>query len=218
MRSFFVPFFLVIALHPVCYAQAGDTTQLRLSFSTDLVQTCINEFGGHIDCQFNKHNSVGFDAGYIYPRRALQVNILSFDQGPNPGTVWYGSVFRLNYTHYSKYKPGHFISIRAMYKNLSFHNHSFENVRDDEFYYFRRSENAYLSAIDVLGGKIISKPGSWFNFEIFWGGGLRSRVRNGFTSYSRFNDPPAGNYNYHQFYPMVVFGMRMGVNLFIRKP
>lgn len=217
MRNFLVLIFLLIALHTTCRGQAYDTTKVRLNFSTDLIQACINEWSGHAECQFNKNNSIGLDIGYIYPRRALQVNILSFDQATNPGTVWYGSVFRLNYTHYSKYKPGRFISVRVMYKNLSFHNHSFENIRDDEFYYFRRSENAYLSAIDVLGGKIISKPGSWFNLEIFWGGGLRGRVRNGFTSYSRFNDPPAGDYDYHQFYPMVVFGMRMGVNVFIRK-
>jgi hypothetical protein len=216
MRNY-LSVFLFVVLHSFCHAQVNDTTKIRLNFSSDLIQTCINEFSGHVECQFNKRNSIGFDIGYIYPRKALRVNFLSYDQGPNPGTVWYGSVYRLNYTHYSKYKPGFFISIRAMYKNLSFHNRGFENVRDDESYFFKRSEYANLGALDVFGGKVMSTPGSWFDFEIFWGGGLRIRSRYGFTSYSRFNDPPVGGYFYHQFYPMVVFGMRIGFNVFIRK-
>jgi hypothetical protein len=218
MRNFCLSVFLFFVLPVISNAQVNDTTKLRFTFSTDLIQTCINEFGGHVECQFNKRNSIGADLGYIYPRRALQVNILSKDQGPNPGTVWYGSVARLNYTHYSKHKPGYFFSIRVMYKDLSFHNRSFLNVKKDEFYYFRRSETAYLAALDVFGGKIISKAGSCFDLEMFWGGGLRIRERNGFTNSTTVpNDPPVGAYNYHQFYPMVVFGMRIGFNVFIRK-
>lgn len=216
MKRFIFLFFILLSCKPNAFSQAKDSTH-NLSFSLNLIQCPINEFSLYADYSINKRSSFGFNFGYIYANPKLKVFILSRDQGTYPGTVWNGLVFRADYKRANKYADNKFWEVQAIYKILNYRNQGFDNVEDDESYFFKRNENAWLLGLDAINGRHLTKPESIFNSEIFWGLGFRYRVRNFTTLSSRFNVPPVGSFQLQQFYPTIIFGLKIGFNVFIKK-
>ncbi len=172
----------------------------------------------YIDYTFRKKHSFGICGGYIYANEYLQVNLLSTDQGSNPGTVWNGAVFRFNYKNYFSPKMRHYFGVEFLYKSLSYSNMQFSNsIGERGSNSFYRSEKANLYGLNLLYGYHITSVEQIFNLEWFCGISYRQRIRNYNTMTSTvqgsFQNPqPIGEYTLHQVYPFVFIGFKIGFN------
>lgn len=200
------------------FSQTRDTLKNRLSFSTNVIQIPINELGLSVDYCFNKKHSFGLNAGYIYANPAFKVFYFSPNQDTYPGTVWEGIVTRFNYKYYTSGKQ-EYIAGQITYKSLSYRNQSFRNLQGDNVNSFTRSEDTYLIGVDILMGQHLkSSMTSKTNIELFYGFGIRYRGRNYTTSSSHYsyysNAVAIGAFHKTQAYPMVTFGLKIGLNTF----
>lgn len=198
----------------------------RILFSTNIIQIPINEVSIYVDRLLKKKQSVGVNAGIIYPvRSAAHVPYLSNDQFP--GSVSSGWVARANYKRYYFPDAGAFVSIQGIFKATHYGNTNFEDrgFLPESYVHYTRSERSWLAGLDLFLGNTITNPRSALFIEVFYGLGVRYKARDYTTSFARLTrfpvpiaagveDPrfPLGNYTRNQIYPTLVFGFKMGLS------
>jgi len=199
----------------------GPTVRNHLTFSVNIIQLPINEAGIYVDYYFGKRHSIGFNIASVYANPAFKVFILSPDQGTYPGTVWNGTVGRINYKAYLAKDKRSYAGVTVIYKTLSYRNQSFVNVKEDAANTFVRSENAFLWGVDFVIGHHFDVPSSRINVELFCGGGYRYRERNYTTisssGYNYGGPKPCGSFQLNQSYSTVVLGLKVGFKTFFGK-
>ena len=194
----------------------------RLTFTLNVLPLVINEESIYIDYCYKEKHSFGISIGQIYANPRFYVNILSIDQGTNPGTVWNGIVTRIDYKYHFPNNKQLYMGVDLLYKSLSYSNMSFLNSNDGgrATNTFIRNENATVNGIDWLVGRHFSSIEKIVDIEMFWSIGYRYRVRNYTTISSTINGfagpQPLGSYTLYQKYPMFTIGLNMGFNTFYK--
>ncbi len=220
-------FIVIIFIPYLLFSQTNRKDNLSenrhrfLSININIIQLPINEINFYLDFFISKKHSFGINFSSIYANKAFEVFFLSQDQGDYPGTVWNGLGTRINYKYYYSRTESNFFSLQVLYKNIYYRNQKFINLWGDNDNTFVRSEDAFLLGIDLLHGTHLKKITSNFNFEIFYGLGIRYRERNYTTISSNaayFPYPkPVGTFTLRQTYPTIIFGLKIGVTTFITK-
>jgi hypothetical protein len=191
----------------------------RISFTVNVLPVLINELSLYVDYCYKERHSIGVNVGRIYKNRVFEVNVLSGDQGVNPGTVWNGWVSRINYKVYYSKKRKQFAGVEFIYKSLSYSNQSFSHGISEGRNVFVRNEKAEVYGADLLYGQRLT-PANWiFNVELVGGIGFRVRDRR-YTTISSINNnyhrplEPLGSFRIIQAYPYPFVAIKVGINIF----
>ncbi len=187
-------------------------------------------FFDEYNISFNYRNSdfLGsyISLGYKYNNQGLRNGFkdLSPSQWDYPILAYNGPVFRMGYiiSDYSITKNNNpsifYIKFGYIFKYLYYKNKTFyDSVGDGYFYYFHRSEKAWVNGADLIFGKstnIFSK----FYIDYHFGIGFRYKIRNFIVDASGLNclvsdGAYVGTYNYGMHYFTAILGISIGMNL-----
>lgn len=212
-----------MTVKPTLFAQKNDGGRFMLS--TNVMQIPLNETSLFADYIFKEKRSVGISVGIIYPVNSA-AHIPYGNDDTYPGSVWHGWVIRANYRHYYNPAFGAYYCVQGIFKSTHYSDHDFVNkgYLPDSYVYYRRNEQGWLTGLDLFCGNTITKARSPFFIEVFYGLGIRYRVRNYTTLSARLSDfpytiPPGavdsnfplGDHTKDQFYPTLIVGLKMGL-------
>jgi len=224
-------FAFIIGIFSFSASYSQDSIPYKtISFSTNVLQSMINELSLRTEWMINKRNRVGFDLGYVYPGNIWKINPTADPQGDFPGNLYHGTLIRA----YEKlfFKSGkNYFAYQVVLKWISYSNQTFADEMEDGVYIdYLRSEKNFTYGFDLLFGyNPTFKNLPLINLDFFYGLGFRYRNRkvNTIDSYystdgSRLYGPspppqdPIGSFKVKQAYMVPVLGIRLGFNVKIK--
>ena len=202
----------------------------RLSFSVNLLAALIDDASINIDYLYNYRHSAGIAVGIIHPNNMVinfREGFNTVDEDLNPGGIWHGTVLKLNYKFYFHRQRREYVGLELLYRSLGYSNENLvskEKYTDNiSQYNFIRSEYTNEYGVNIQYGIHLLPTNKSVNLEAFGALGVRDRYRNytTFTSkhsgtWSGGTNQPIGVFSITQFYPLVSFGLKIGINTFFK--
>ena len=219
--------FIFFILHFSISSLAQDTLK-SISISFNILQACINERTVYMEYKPFRHHTFGVSIGHIYYNPAFEVFVLSPSQNDFPGTVYNGTVYRINYSYVleNKRKYESYVGAQLIYRDMYYNNQYFTDGAREYVEYWR-NEKANVFGFDFVYGRnryLRLNKYCALLFNTFYGVGWRERHRTIDTydikwnggSGSKPTDPPQlGNETKTQKYLVPVFGLKLGFQFHI---
>lgn len=212
--------FFIINFSSLSFSQ-DSLKSIKVSYN--FIQGLINENSIYMDCSPFKHHSFGFSIGKIYDNPLVDGLWLSPSQNLYPGTVYRGSIYRINYSYvFMKSRSfDYYLGAQYVNKNMYYNNKGFRDGGDTHVEYWR-NEKATVFGFDIVSGinwyANFSKHFSLV-FNVYSGIGWRERHRAIETysihwyggSYYNVNPPSLGNETTIQHFWLPVLGIKLGL-------
>jgi len=198
-----------------------------LKLETNLSHDITDEVNLRIDFRHSKNLGLYFGLGYNYYNNFVRSSFLvgiSPSQWDSPILAYSGPVIRLGFfiSHYKERKTKtilHYFKAGLIYKNLSYKNRTFSDSDGDGYMFnFNRDEKASVYGADLILGhsKALFETSHIF-FDWHFGLGVRYKYREFTINHSwgdlRMEDAAVGQYTEYSLYPIVLFGVSIGIDL-----
>lgn len=213
---------LFVTMTSSCFSQ--EESFLRIE--NNVPQNFFDEY--NISLNYRKSNYLGFylSLGYKYNNKWFRKYFkgISPSQWDYPILAYYGPVYRLGYFLSKASTTKHnnlsilYIKFGYIFKYLYYKNKTFyDSVGDGYFYYFHRSEKAWVHGADLIFGKSINIFSNFY-IDYHFGIGFRYKIRNFNVDASGLDclvkdGAYVGTYNYDMHYFTAIFGISIGMNL-----